>query len=163
MGSTGKLRRPVWSSCRGQEETEEEWQEHWERQLKGIIKPQERNPARITLSLDRQTYRFGAVTDTASIPEREIPLDPALVMRANDELAAQWEPEKQYEHGRSLGKLLVPADLRAQLNTDVPLVMLLDSTTARIHWEMVARPTLPSPGRADLGAVERRWISSTYS
>jgi hypothetical protein len=91
------------------------------------------------LSLDRQTYRFGAVTDTAAIPEREIPLDPALVMRANDELAAEWKLEQQYERGRFLEKLLVPADLRTQLSTDVPLVLLLDATTARIHWEMVAQ------------------------
>lgn len=151
--------------ARAEEKQRLEWQEHWERQLKGIINPQERNPARITLSLDRQTYRFGAVTDTASIPEREIPLDPALIMRANDELAAQWELDKQYEHGRFLGKLLVPADLRAQLNTDVPLVMLLDSTTARIHWEMVAQadPSLPGssgPGGRGTPQIERLFLST---
>jgi CHAT domain len=124
----------------------QEWQRDWERQLRGEGRPSETNPARITLSLDRQTYRFGAVTDTASIPEREIPLDPALVMRANDELAAEWQLERQYERGRFLGKLLVPADLRTQLQSDAPVVMLLDATTARIHWEMVAQSDPSSPG-----------------
>ena len=40
----------------------------------------------------------------------------------------------------------MPADLRAAaLRADAPLVMLLDATTARIHWEMVAQPD-PRPG-----------------
>jgi pimeloyl-ACP methyl ester carboxylesterase len=98
-----------------------------------------REPTRVTLSLEGKTYRFGAITATASIPEREIPLDPDLVMRANDELAAESEPTKQCERGQFLEKLLVPADLRTQFFTDAPLVMLLDATTARIHWEMVAQ------------------------
>ena len=97
-------------------------------------------PTRVTLSLEHHTYRFGAITTEASIPEREIPLDPALVMQAYDELAAEDELRMQYERGRFLEKLLVPEELRARLATNAPLVMLLDSTTARIHWELVAQP-----------------------
>ena len=107
----------------------------------------ERVPTRITLSLNGDTYRFGAITESASIPEREIPLDPDLVMSANDELAAEPDPFMQSERGRLLEKLLVPAELRAQFSTDAPLVMMLDSTIARIHWEMVAQPDLTSPAK----------------
>jgi hypothetical protein len=96
-------------------------------------------PTRVTLSLDNRTYRFGAITEAASIPEREIPLDPDLVMDANDELAAEWDIEQQRERGRFLAGLLVPSDLREQIFTPAPLVMVLDETTARIHWEMVAQ------------------------
>jgi len=102
--------------------------------------PGERPPTRITLSLEGDTYRFGAITESASVPEREVPLDPALVMEANQELAAESDAAMQSERGGFLQNLLVPAELRAQFATDAPLVMMLDSTIARIHWEMVARP-----------------------
>jgi hypothetical protein len=102
-------------------------------------------PTRVTLSLERNTYRFGAITETASIPERDIPLDPSLVMRANDELAAEWDPAMQLERGQFLEQLLVPDDLRSQIFTNAPLVMLLDATTARIHWELVAQSDVMPP------------------
>jgi CHAT domain/Lecithin:cholesterol acyltransferase len=108
--------------------------------------PDRRVPTRITLSLDGRTYRFGAITESASIPEREIPLDPKLVIEANDELAGELNLDMQKERGRFLEQLLVPSELRAQFFTDAPLVMTLDSTMARIHWEMVAQPELaPRP------------------
>jgi pimeloyl-ACP methyl ester carboxylesterase len=101
-------------------------------------------PARVTLSLDaeKKTYRFGAITDTASVPERDIIIDPELIRQANDELAGEQNPAMQLERGKFLEELLMPADLRKQLYTRAPLVMLLDATTARIHWEMVAQPSL---------------------
>ncbi|HEY3474655.1 MAG TPA: CHAT domain-containing protein, partial [Anaerolineales bacterium] len=102
-----------------------------------------REPAstRLTVELDdrTRTYRFGALTETASIPQREIPLDPDLVATANDELAAEWNIEQQRRRGQFLEGLLIPSDLRPQLYTSAPLILLLDSTTARIHWEMLAQ------------------------
>jgi hypothetical protein len=101
-------------------------------------------PTRVTLSLDtdKKVYRFGAITDTASVPERETVIDPKLVWQANDELAGEQKPSMQLERGRFLEELLIPADLRNKLYGKAPLVMMLDSTTARIHWEMVAQPAL---------------------
>jgi hypothetical protein len=93
---------------------------------------------RLTATLGQGIYSFGAIGDAASIPERRIPLDPDLVRDANDELAAAWDLEKQYERGQFLGQLLFPADFRPQLSTSAPLVLILDNTTARVHWEMVA-------------------------
>jgi hypothetical protein len=115
-------------------------------------------PTRVTLGLDvaQKSYRFGAITDIASVPEREIKLDPTVVMRANDELAGEQRPAMQLERGRFLEALLMPPDLRKQLYTRAPLVMLLDSTTARIHWEMVAQPALtdrPDSAQATEGAA----------
>jgi pimeloyl-ACP methyl ester carboxylesterase len=104
--------------------------------------PTERPPTRITLRLEGTTYTFGAITENASVPEREVPLDPDLVIEANDELAAESDPLMQAERGSFLEKLIVPAELRSHFSTDVPLVMMLDSTIARIHWEMVAQPEL---------------------
>lgn len=114
----------------------------------------ERVPTRITLRLEGNSYWFGAITEDASIPEREIPLDPDLVLSANDELAAEPDPLMQSERGRFLEKLLVPAELRGQLSTNAPLVMMLDSTLARIHWEMVAQPGLVPPSGIASGETE---------
>ena len=93
---------------------------------------------RLTATLGQGIYSFGAISDGAAIPERRIPLDPDLVRDANDELAAAWDLEKQYERGQFLGQLLFPAEFRPQLTTSAPLVLMLDTTTARVHWEMVA-------------------------
>jgi pimeloyl-ACP methyl ester carboxylesterase len=100
-------------------------------------------PTRVTLGLEGSTYRFGAITEDASLPERAVKLDPKLVRVANDELAAEWRPLMQQERGRLMEQLLVPDDLRPHLAGTAPLVMVLDSTTARIHWEMVAQGHAP--------------------
>jgi pimeloyl-ACP methyl ester carboxylesterase len=102
----------------------------------------ERQPTRVTLALDGATYRFGAITEDAALPERAISLDPKLVNEANDELAAEWRPQLQQERGRLMERLLVPEDLRPHLASDAPLVLVVDTTTARIHWEMVAQSSM---------------------
>ena len=101
----------------------------------------ERAPTRVVLELDpSKGYRFGAITATAAVPERTVAIDPSLVASANDELAAESHPGKQKERGRFLERLLLPADLRDHFTGDAPLVLVLDATTARIHWEMAAQP-----------------------
>lgn len=100
---------------------------------------QEQAPTRITVELDGATYRFGAITHSAAIPEREIPLDPKLVMDANDELAAEGDAGRQLRLGQFMQLLLIPQDLRDELASSAPLVMMLDATTARIHWELLAQ------------------------
>jgi CHAT domain-containing protein len=43
------------------------------------------------------------------------------------------------DHGNLLGRLLLPRDMRdVILQQTVPIVIALDASTARIHWEMVA-------------------------
>lgn len=105
-------------------------------------------PTRLTLSLDHGVYTVGAITQTASLPERAIPLDPTLVEQANDELAGEWQPNLQCDRGRLLERLLIPDDLRPMLAGNAPVVMLLDATVARIHWEMLAQSD-PGVGRIE--------------
>jgi pimeloyl-ACP methyl ester carboxylesterase len=108
-------------------------------------------PARLTLSLEGRKYRYGAITETASVPERDIPLDPSLVMEANDRIPTLFDIDKQLDWGRYMENILLPADLRPVFSTDAPVVMTLDSTTARIHWEMIAQPDLSgSANRSDM-------------
>ncbi|HEY0738657.1 MAG TPA: CHAT domain-containing protein [Herpetosiphonaceae bacterium] len=128
----------------GQKEDFQEWQRERQRRrdpLSRRIQIQEDNPdtppTRVTLWLDNDTYRFGAITETATIPEREVPLDPKLVLTANDELMKQYDLTQQSERGQFMANLLLPDDLREHMFTNAPLVMILDRTTARIHWEML--------------------------
>ncbi len=134
----------------GQELEREEWARKQQERGHGP----EPAPTRITVELERRIYRFGAITQDASIPEREIPLDPALVLEANDELAGEVDPTVQFERGRFLERLLIPDDFRPHLLTDAPLVLVLDATTARIHWEMLAPSEVGAPAGppADDGA-----------
>lgn len=97
-------------------------------------------PSRLTVTLEgQQTYRFGAITEEAAIPEREIPIDPRLIEQANDELAAARDLETQFDRGQFLEELLLPDEFRGQVFSSAPLVMMLDPTMARIHWEMIAQ------------------------
>jgi hypothetical protein len=104
-------------------------------------------PTRLTVGMTpdpdnprRVTYRFAALTATASIPERAIMLNGVVVEQANDELAGETDLEAQHERGQFLGSLLIPQDLRPQLSSTAPLVLQVDATTARIHWEMISQP-----------------------
>lgn len=112
---------------------------------------EERNPVptRVTLSLEHKRYRFGAITEGAAIPEREVAIDPALVMQANDELAAEWKRDKQLYHGQFLERLLVPEELRREFyrHRENPVVLLLDASTARIHWEALAQSDAEVPAQ----------------
>jgi pimeloyl-ACP methyl ester carboxylesterase len=119
----------------------------WRRAGFSLDQAQDRpTPTRLTLSLERGSYRFGAITSEAAVPEREIAIDPALVTTANDELMAEWDLARQHERGHFLERLLLPDDLRPLLATNAPLVLMLDANTARIHWEMLAQPPLSGDG-----------------
>ena len=111
----------------------------------------ERNPipTRVTLTLEHKRYRFGAITEGAAIPEREVPIDPLLVMQANDELAAEWKPAKQLYHGQFLERLLVPSELRTEFyrHRENPVVLMLDASTARVHWEALAQSDAEIPSQ----------------
>ena len=122
----------------------------WQRQqqTQRVDNSQSLVPTRMTVEMSEGRYRFGAITETASIPERDIVLDQALVKQANNELAAEERREGQLERGRFLEGLIIPKDLRPAMSSNSPLVMMLDATTARIHWEAMAQPdSLPIPGR----------------
>lgn len=113
-----------------------EWQD-WKIKAQGQ-RPSSEVPTRMTVERDREGYKFGAVSETASVPERTTVLDDALLRQANDQLAASTSWERQREAGDLLGRLLFPADLKSHLSGDAPVVMTMDSATARVHWEMIA-------------------------
>ncbi len=121
----------------------------WKKQWYSGNRSGQHAPVRITLGLEGQIYRYGAITDMASIPERSITLDQRLVDEANNELAAAKNKEQQLDKGLVMETLLLPKELRPVLSTNAPVVMMLDAATARVHWEMFAQPDpmLPTDAR----------------
>lgn len=135
--------------------------EEIERIRAGRTAEAQREPTRVTLSLSGSTYRYGAITTGASISEREITLPTKLVDEVCTELSAERSLRLQLERGQFLGQLILPEDLRPLLASGAPLVMMLDSATARIPWEMVALPE--PPGRlaeapSETTATEPEWF-----
>jgi len=110
-------------------------------------------PVRLTIRLLENTFEFAALTADASVPQRETRIDAALIDEANNLLPGARSFRNQLEHGFLLGRLLVPQDLREKImRPGVPIVLVLDAVTARIHWEMV---TLDSAGANDTFDPER--------
>ncbi|MGZ5005681.1 MAG: CHAT domain-containing protein, partial [Chthoniobacterales bacterium] len=96
-------------------------------------------PIRLTIQLQADTFQFAALTAEASVPERDTRIDPALVEEANDQLPSAESFAKQMDHGNLLSRLLLPDDMRDMIfRQSAPIVLALDATTARIHWEMMA-------------------------
>ena len=96
-------------------------------------------PVRVTIRLAHDTFEFAALTADASMPQRETRIDPHLIDEANDQLPAESDAAAQQDEGNLLGRLLLPGDFReAVVRPGGALVLGLDATTARIHWEMVA-------------------------
>jgi pimeloyl-ACP methyl ester carboxylesterase len=103
---------------------------------------------RMTIRLVRDTFEFAALTSDAAMPQRETQIDPKLIDEANDLLPAAADHATQVDKGNLLGRLLLPGDLRETvIKPPTPLVITLDRSTARIHWEMVAlRPNEETKG-----------------
>jgi pimeloyl-ACP methyl ester carboxylesterase len=99
---------------------------------------------RILIEMQDNVYRFGAVTESASFPERISRPDPKLVMDFNDNLAGQPSLDVQREWGESLFKLLFPEDLQQKLTSNNPVVIACDSNVAQLHLELLVNPELAS-------------------
>jgi hypothetical protein len=96
--------------------------------------------SRVTVEVEGQTYLYGAITEIASVPQRAALLDLDLIREANESIATSKTAPEQRRLGEYLLKYLIPFDLRKELETRHPLVMIVDSQAARVHWEMISQP-----------------------
>jgi hypothetical protein len=101
-------------------------------------------PARLSVLRVGKRLRFGAVTEAASLPERDVQVDPVLVAEANARFAGFESRADQLGWGAYMGQLLLPSELSAEIPADAPLALVLDEDTAQIHWEMISQVG-PSP------------------
>jgi hypothetical protein len=98
-------------------------------------------PMRMMIERTGKRLRFGALTATASVPERNLDVDPTLIEEANARLPRYPERDMQVEWARYMGRLVFPEELAEQLKSPEPLVLMVDASTARIQWEMLVPPT----------------------
>lgn len=112
-------------------------------------------PVRFTVGLSKDTYEFSVLSNEASIPQRNTTVDPRLVDEINNDLVAAPSFIRQQNLGNLLGRMLVPEELRSVIvQPGVPTVLLVDATTARIHFEMAALS--PAAGNSKLDATLER-------
>ncbi len=101
--------------------------------------PDSVEPIRLTIRLQGDTFEFAALTEDASVPQRVTQINPQLIDEVNNQLPESNDFAVQLNRGNLIGRLLLPYDLReAIMRPGVPLVITVDATTARIHWEMIS-------------------------
>lgn len=107
----------------------------------------EPSPTFINVSRVHGGYEFSAITNSASVPQRVIKVDPALIEEVAGRLAASGDPECQTEWGCVLEQLLIPRDLRDKLfSSAAPVVFTVDASAARIPFEMLGIPVNAAAG-----------------
>ncbi len=120
-------------------------------------------PSRVSFVRDGPTIRTAFLTNTATIPERVISVDPGLVMEAAERMIDP-DPSEIESLSRTLYGLVVDRDFRAELEASDSLVLELDRDTAGVSWEML--PAALGHDRFQpigLSRVIARQLRTTYS
>jgi pimeloyl-ACP methyl ester carboxylesterase len=89
--------------------------------------------ARLSIERTRAGYRVALLTRDASIPEREIAVDHALVEEMNAMLTDRREDIAEW--AECMRRVLLPAELRLASSNPGPMVVACDRATAQIGWE----------------------------
>ena len=123
-----------------------------------------RHPTRISVLEEKGTLQVAAITETATVAERTISVDPALI----GEIVAETndpDVEPRADFATFLLRLLFPQELRSRLTAPASLVFEVDRTTAPVHWEMLAREVTDAPEDPPLGVQlpVARQLRTTYS
>ena len=119
-------------------------------------------PVRISVLEAGGVFRMAAITETATVAERTIAVDPKLI----DEIVAQTndpEAEPPADFHSFLLKLLVPREFRSVIGDDDTFVFELDRSTAKIHWEMLAKRASGEAGPLGVEAKVARQLRTSYS
>ncbi|HEY5754037.1 MAG TPA: CHAT domain-containing protein [Chthoniobacterales bacterium] len=96
-------------------------------------------PVRFTVRLSKDTYEFSVLSTEAAIPQRNTTVDPTLIDQINNQLPIANSFLRQRDLGNLLGRMLLPVELRnAIVKPGIPTVLVVDATTARIHFELAA-------------------------
>ena len=121
-------------------------------------------PTRVSFVVDGTAIRAAAVTETATVAERVLGTDLALISQAMANMAV---PERRDLHSlaRLLGQLLIPRDFRRLLGGARPMVFEVDRTMAGVHWELLPVEDEGDPEGRPLGlhCHLARQLRTTYS
>jgi CHAT domain len=105
-----------------------------------------------------------AITDSATVPERLVGVDLALVREAATRMARP-RTEDLASLASFMGQLVVPRDFRSLLRSAPRLVFEVDRTMATVHWEMLSADVAASSSSTALGLAVQvaRQLRTTYS
>jgi hypothetical protein len=103
-------------------------------------------PTRMSFVRDRTFVRAAAITQTSTVPERVIDVDPDLITQGVRRMSDP-SPSAADAHGQVMARLVVPAEFRALLRGRNPLVVEVDRHTAALHWEMLPTSDPGAGGR----------------
>jgi len=119
-------------------------------------------PSRISFLDGDGVLRVAAIDETATVPERLVPIDPSLltelVVRMTDASV-----EQAHALGATLYRFAVPGDFRPMLSAGGPFVLELDRTTAGQHWEMCRADDDDHAEPLAVRAQVARQLRTTYS
>ena len=99
--------------------------------------PVEHAATRVSFFLVGDEIRTAIITQTMTIPERTLSLDPQLVREVVERLTDP-DPDKVDGLCRLLRGLLIPEDFAEAVSDRVPLVFEVDRPMAQVHWELMA-------------------------
>lgn len=83
-------------------------------------------------------FEYSAMSESASIPVREVPVQPYFADRLPLRLSATTTAREQELYGLLLASYLLPDDFSRLLEGHRALTLVLDVSTARFPWEMAA-------------------------
>ena len=122
-------------------------------------------PVRISFWLDETQVHAAAITDTATVAERIVQVDPTLVVELVERMTdPDPDPANMTKLSDMLARLLMPHDFRALLDRG-PFVFEVDRAMARVHWEMCASRVGGDAAAEPLGTryPVARQLRTTYS
>jgi len=104
---------------------------------------------RITIDREGNIFRFSALTDEAVVPVRTAEVKDYFPAAVTERLMASEYRQEQETFGQLLHTALFPPEFQQLLQTEDPVTLILDRSTASIPWEMACfdRPG----GRAFMG------------
>lgn len=94
-------------------------------------------PTRVSFIRDKAGLRSAAISDTAVVPERIIPLDWTLVEDIITRMTNPDDPASIPDLSGLMARLFVPRDFREAFGKSGSLILEVDRDSARIQWEMV--------------------------
>ncbi len=100
---------------------------------------------RLAIEFSGGVCSYSAMSDGASLAEREIRIHPRRIGELNARLRAENDPRRRLELGRFLLDFLFPRDLLGGLSGAAPVVLACNNAAARIHWELAVQASADSP------------------
>ncbi|HEX8198393.1 MAG TPA: CHAT domain-containing protein, partial [Pyrinomonadaceae bacterium] len=92
---------------------------------------------RLTFKRENGSFHLSALTASAAIPERRVPVKNFVVETLIEELRMPKSIEEQIRFGRLLHILAIPEEFQGYVDSNQTLVLLLNREAAAIPWELV--------------------------